>query len=198
MERAAAMLGLIMALMSECSGQCLDSSTVNIYTELKELRLMVGELTGRLDATQKELEQERAAKRVAFTASMLSSEDRNHGPFDRETNLIFEKVITNVGNAYNANTGVFTAPVKGLYYFRYSGRATSSKDMGLSIFKGSSRIVSSYDHHSGDTNDSISNGVALELDIADVVYMRLWINSWIFVDRRYNYCTFSGFLVSPM
>ena len=70
--------------------------------------------------------------------------------------------------------------------------------MGLSIFKGSSRIVSSYDHQSGDTNDSISNGVALELDVGDVVYMRLWINSWIFVDRRYNYCTFSGFFVFPI
>ena len=44
-------------------------------------------------------------KRVAFTASMLSTVNRNHGPFDRETNLIFEKVLTNVGNAYNANTG---------------------------------------------------------------------------------------------
>ncbi|XP_012680903.2 cerebellin 11 [Clupea harengus] len=197
MERTAVIL-VLMSLTCMCSGQRPEFFSVDIYSELKALRSLVGEISARLNATQRELEQERADKRVAFTASMLSTVNRNHGPFDRETNLIFEKVLTNVGNAYNANTGVFTAPVKGLYFFRYSGRAFSGKDMGLSIFKGSSRIVSSYDHQSGDTNDSISNGVALELDVGDVVYMRLWINSWIFVDSRYNYCTFSGFLVFPI
>ena len=29
----------------------------------------------------------------------------------------FDEIITNIGNAYNATTGLFIAPVDGLYYF---------------------------------------------------------------------------------
>ncbi|KAL2079177.1 hypothetical protein ACEWY4_024921 [Coilia grayii] len=191
---------VLMSLMCTCNSQSSESGAVNIYTELKELRSLVEDLTTRLSTTQAELEQERTAKRVAFTAAILSPTNSNqhHGPFNQETKLIFPKVITNVGNAYDSNTGVFTAPVKGLHYFRYSGRAFSGHDTGLSIFKGGSRIVSSYNYQSGDTDDTVSNGVALELEAGDTVYMHLWINSWISTDYRYSYCTFSGFLVTPM
>ncbi|XP_063043375.1 cerebellin 11 [Engraulis encrasicolus] len=206
MERAVVIL-LLVAWMhtshgctqgSESRDQC---SSVNIYTELKELRSLVQGLTTRLDATQAELELERAAKKVAFTAAILgaTSSNSHHGPFNAETNLIFPTVITNLGNAYNADTGIFTAPVKGLYYFRYSGRAFQNYDMGLSIFKGSSRIVSSYNYNSsGDRDDTVSNGVVLELEVGDPVYMHLWINSWISTDDRYKYSTFSGFLLTPL
>ncbi len=93
---------------------------------------------------------------------------------------------------------MFTAPVKGVYYFRYSGSAFSSHDMGLSIFKGTARFVSSYEYNSAERNDQISNGAVMELDVGEEVHMRLWIRSWIFVDRRYNYSTFTGYLLYPL
>ncbi|XP_063042907.1 complement C1q-like protein 4 [Engraulis encrasicolus] len=204
MEKEVVIL-LLVTLMYTCNGQGSESgdqcSTVNIYTELKELRSLVQGLTTRLDATQAELEQERAARKVAFSAAILgpNRSSLHHGPFNVETNLIFPTVITNLGSAYNADTGIFTAPVKGLYYFRYSGRAFSSENMGLSIFKGSTHIVASYNYKSsGDGDDTVSNGVVLELEVGDPVFMRLWINSWISTDDRYKYCTFSGFLLTPL
>ncbi|XP_048041354.1 cerebellin 11 [Megalobrama amblycephala] len=93
--------------------------------------------------------------------------------------------------------GVFTAPVKGVYYFRYSGSAFASHDMGLSIFKGTSRFVSSYEYNSGERNDQMSNGAVMELDVEEEVHVRLWVRCWIFVDRRYNYSTFTGYLLYP-
>ncbi|XP_016300702.1 complement C1q-like protein 4 [Sinocyclocheilus anshuiensis] len=129
---------------------------------------------------------------------MSATESTNRGRFSTENKLIFDKVLTNIGNAYDPITGVFTAPVKGVYYFRYSGSAFSSHDMGLSIFKGTTRFVSSYEYNSGERNDQMANGAVMELDVGEEVHMRLWIRSWIFVDRRYNYSTFTGYLLYPL
>ncbi|KAL0970098.1 hypothetical protein UPYG_G00237110 [Umbra pygmaea] len=187
-----------------------EGSVVNIYTELKELRSLVGELSTKLNKAEADLKEQRALveelrrekdeqPKVAFSASLLSSESKHHGPFNDETNLIFGKVLTNVGNAYNSATGVFTAPVRGVYYFRFTGNYFVGHDMGLSIFKGSQRMMSVYEYHSsGESNDHASNGVTLELEKGDVVYMRLWINTWVFIDGRYDYCSFSGFLLFPL
>ena len=43
---------------------------------------------------------------MAFSASLFNTEKWTHyGPFDSETRLVFEKVTTNVGNAYDNTTG---------------------------------------------------------------------------------------------
>ncbi|XP_010864239.1 cerebellin 11 [Esox lucius] len=187
-----------------------EDSVVDIYTELKELKYLVGELSSRLNTAEAAVTVQRALvedlkkeykerPKVAFSASLLSSESKQHGPINAETKLVFGKVLTNIGNAYNSTTGLFTAPVRGVYYFRFSGNGYAGHDMGLSIFKGDQRMMSVYEYHSsGESNDNASNGVTLQLDQGEVVYMKLWINSWVFLDGRYDYCSFSGFLLFPM
>ncbi|XP_060591223.1 complement C1q tumor necrosis factor-related protein 3-like [Ruditapes philippinarum] len=49
---------------------------------------------------------------VAFTAGVSSQNLNNLG--DHQT-IIFDNVITNIGNAYHPHTGIFTVPVKGAY-----------------------------------------------------------------------------------
>nr|XP_046185735.1 complement C1q-like protein 2 [Oncorhynchus gorbuscha] len=185
-------------------------SVVNIYTELKELRSLVGELSTKLHTAEADLKEQRAMvdklnkereeqPKVAFSAALQSPESKHHGPIDAETNLIFGKVLTNIGSAYNPITGVFTAPVRGVYYFRFSGNGFAGHDMGLSIFKDGQRMMSVYEYQSsGEQNDHASNGVTLQLEKGEGVYMRLWINTWVFIDGRYDYCSFSGFLLFPM
>ncbi|XP_016366770.1 cerebellin 11 [Sinocyclocheilus rhinocerous] len=202
---------VLILILSSCMAQDEDIMTpvVNIFPELKELKASINRLTTDLNTANNELAEQKSliqelqkqikeSPKVAFTASMSATESTNRGPFSTETKLIFDKVLTNIGNAYDPITGVFTAPVKGVYYFRYSGSAFSSHDMGLSIFKGTTRFVSSYEYNSGERNDQMANGAVMELDVGEEVHMRLWIRSWIFVDRRYNYSTFTGYLLYPL
>ena len=44
-------------------------------------------------------------KQVAFSASLLASGHGTLGPFNTHTNLVFRHVVSNIGNAYNPNTG---------------------------------------------------------------------------------------------
>uniref|UniRef100_A0A8C2ICZ9 Cerebellin 11 n=1 Tax=Cyprinus carpio TaxID=7962 RepID=A0A8C2ICZ9_CYPCA len=184
---------ILILILSSCMAQDEDIMTpvVNIYSELKEIKELA-EQNSLIEELQKQI-------KVAFTASMSATESTNRGPFSTETKLIFDKVLTNIANAFDPVTGYFfTAPVKGVYYFRYSGSAFSSHDMGLSVFKGTTQFVSSYKYNSGERNDQMASGAVMELEVGEEVHMRLWIRSWIFVDRHYNYSTFKGYLLYPL
>ncbi|XP_078312699.1 complement C1q tumor necrosis factor-related protein 3-like [Crassostrea virginica] len=67
-------------------------------------------------------------RKVAFTAAVTSpSNTWNSG------NLIFNRIISNLGNGYNRRTGVFTAPVAGTYVFYVSVNEYSKLGIGLEI-----------------------------------------------------------------
>ncbi|XP_076597577.1 uncharacterized protein LOC143327223 [Chaetodon auriga] len=65
------------------------------------------------------LKRDGEVKQVAFSASLLASGSGHVGPFNIHTPLVFGHVVSNIGNAYNPNTGMFTAPVRGAYRFEF-------------------------------------------------------------------------------
>uniref|UniRef100_A0A8C6UJ35 C1q domain-containing protein n=1 Tax=Neogobius melanostomus TaxID=47308 RepID=A0A8C6UJ35_9GOBI len=134
---------------------------------------------------------------VAFSASLLASGHGHTGPFNTRTTLVFRGVVSNIGNAYNPHTGIFTAPVRGAYHFEFyvfgsggsPGSVVGLTKNGEHIFLG--QQVQSTGWGSG------SNGATLLLEAGDVVFLRLWPDRRIYDDpSRYN--TFSGHLLFPM
>ncbi|XP_041921507.1 complement C1q-like protein 2 [Alosa sapidissima] len=145
-----------------------------------------------------ELRREREERRVSFSASLLASGAGDTGPFSVATPVVYRHVFTNVGNAYNPNTGVFTAPVRGVYHLVLfvAGSGHASTRTGVSLHKNGEHVVLAYGHHTSGY-EKVSNGASLLLEVGDVVYVKLWPNSWVH-DSQNHHTTFSGHLLFPM
>uniref|UniRef100_A0A3Q2DNV8 C1q domain-containing protein n=1 Tax=Cyprinodon variegatus TaxID=28743 RepID=A0A3Q2DNV8_CYPVA len=131
-------------------------------------------------------------KRVAFSASLLASGSETLGPFNSHVPLIFRHVVTNIGNAYNPNTGFFIAPLRGAYHFAFKVGANghSSNASGAVLVKNGEHIFIAYEHQVNGFGSS-SNGVTLLLETGDVVFLRHWENTRIY-DNPNHHTTFSG------
>ncbi|CAJ1085920.1 complement C1q-like protein 3 [Xyrichtys novacula] len=132
--------------------------------------------------------------KVVFSAT-LGGPGRNIGPFNTYTTLIFRRVITNIGNAYNAATGIFTAPVAGVYYFSMFLHAGGFRTGAMLLFKNSKLMLQIYEHPSNsDRSDNGGNAGFLLLQRGDQVYVQLPVGSHVWAN---NYSTtFSGFLAN--
>ncbi|XP_035764785.1 complement C1q-like protein 4 [Neolamprologus brichardi] len=133
---------------------------------------------------------------VAFSASLVNTslEWRFQGPHDTDTRFVFEKVTTNNGNGYNANTGIFSAPIKGLYYIRFTGLTGNSKSMHAALMKNGENMFAVQD--TVGPHSSTSNDMTLVLEQDDRLWITLLKNSSIFDQGRLS--TFTGFLVFHM
>ncbi|KAL1006076.1 hypothetical protein UPYG_G00067530 [Umbra pygmaea] len=134
--------------------------------------------------------------KVAFSAALGISAG-NIGPFNTETTLVYKKVFTNIGNYYNSSTGIFTAPVKGVYHFTFHCHTYNGIRGYIFLYKNGVAMAATADQPtSGDPADNGSNGLVLMLEVGDEIYMRLPINSWIYDDNDgYNLSTFNGILL---
>ncbi|XP_041922045.1 complement C1q-like protein 2 [Alosa sapidissima] len=176
-----------------------------VIQELKEKQeeqaAAVRAVGGRVNLTGsqvEELRREREERRVAFSASLVASEDVTTGPFNTHTNLVYRHVLTNIGNAYNPNTGAFTAPVRGVYYFDVFvfGNGHASTPTGVSLHKNGEHVVLAYS--AGNVRHvAASNGASLLLEVGDVVYLKLWHHAWV-RDNPNHHTTFSGHLLFTM
>uniref|UniRef100_A0A3B5R8P7 C1q domain-containing protein n=1 Tax=Xiphophorus maculatus TaxID=8083 RepID=A0A3B5R8P7_XIPMA len=137
------------------------------------------------------------SKQLAFSASLLASGSGYTGPFNTDITLIFRNVVTNIGNAYNPNTGLFTAPVRGVYHFDFHIHGHGSTNPTSAVLvKNGEQIFTSWTHQPAGAQKA-SNGVSLLLEIGDVVFLRMRANSRIY-DNTDNHTTFSGHLLFTM
>ncbi|XP_073325544.1 complement C1q-like protein 2, partial [Pagrus major] len=144
------------------------------------------------------LKRDGEVKQVAFSASLLASGSGTVGPFNTHTPLVFRHVVTNIGNAYNPNTGFFIAPVRGAYHFEFYifGWGHASHPSAAALVKNGQHIFMAYEHQPSGGAKS-SNGVTLLLEVGDVVFMRHWANTRIY-DSESRHTTFSGHLLFTM
>uniref|UniRef100_A0A8C6SX91 C1q domain-containing protein n=1 Tax=Neogobius melanostomus TaxID=47308 RepID=A0A8C6SX91_9GOBI len=174
---------------------CCDVSVAMAVGALNE---KVANLMGKMTQMENELTELKSitqgAPKVAFSAALYASGSGNTGPFNTNTPLKYKKVFSNIGSNYNPATGLFTAMVKGVYFFRFSMHNTHSPNSVVSLVKNDVRIVSVWDADKSDGNDIGSNAAVLHLEVGDTVYVQLHENRMVY-DSGLNYNTFTGFLL---
>ncbi|KAL3059492.1 hypothetical protein OYC64_014159 [Pagothenia borchgrevinki] len=170
----------------------------------QQLQVQAAELISvkaRSNVTENQVEalrRDAEVKQVAFSASLLASGEGTIGPFNTHTNLVFRNVFSNIGNAYNPNTGFFFAPVRGAYHFEFyiGGYGHSSHGSCAALIKNGEIVCMAYEHQTSGFAKS-SNGATLLLEVGDVLFLRLWGNSKIYDDANHH-STFSGHLLFTM
>ncbi len=97
-----------------------------------------------------------------------------------------------------SDTGIFTAPMKGVYVFRVFSKAYGSQSKGVSVglFKNGQCEISTYAQQDSGFISS-SNGVSLLLEKGDEVRVNLFPDFGLF-DNEFHHSTFSGHLLFPM
>ena len=130
---------------------------------------------------------------VAFSASLAFQ-------FEGETGdtITFGEVETNIGEAYDAQTGVFTCSVPGVYFFSVSITSLAATTRPWAdLKKNGNRLLGVYDNHPSYHHQS-SNSVITILAEGD----RVWLESrksGASIDGNDNkLSTFSGFLIREM
>ncbi|KAK2833181.1 hypothetical protein Q5P01_017070 [Channa striata] len=160
-------------------------------------------LEAKLQTTEKEVLELRsligASPQVAFSAALRESGSGDIGPFTTATPLQYKRVFSNTGSSYNPATGIFTAIVKGMYFFRFSmfNNLSTVPNSVVSLMKNGQRLTSVWDTSGNDSHDMGSNAVVIPLSVGDNVYVELQENRIVYDDGM-NYNTFSGFLLFTM
>nr|ABF00124.1 sialic acid binding lectin [Helix pomatia] len=133
-----------------------------------------------------------ALKTIAFSAAI----DREQ-TFDANQVVIYDIVITNHGNAYDNSTGLFTAPVDGMYSFQLNLLTIKEKEGWLELVHNGQLKVSVYAKQDS-TYDSSSNSVIIKMKEGDRVNVRAHKKSGLFGRDDELYNTFSGHFLSGL
>lgn len=125
---------------------------------------------------------------MAFTAAVkYASTSWNNGT------LVFNAVLSNIGNGYNPKTGVFTAPIDGTYVFYVAAVEYEKQHLRLDILINNVKKVQLIGHLSADYQTG-TNMV--------VQYLKKGDNVWVAYKHGKGYysesipmTTFSGFMI---
>ncbi|XP_078020600.1 complement C1q subcomponent subunit B-like isoform X1 [Epinephelus lanceolatus] len=166
-------------------------------TRLKDSETRLKDSESRLKNSENQLLELRNKERTKVIFSAATGGGQAIGPFNTDKTLIYRTVITNIGDAYSPHTGVFVAPVAGVYYFTIFYHAQGLLHSRLWLFKNKQHMLTTNDHQTNaDGADNGGNAVFMQLQLGDQVYVLMDKGSHVWGTDYHT--TFSGFLVTQM
>ena len=136
------------------------------------------------------------AHQVYFTVG--NSQTLNNLPAGRI--LVFDKVITNKGGAYNPTNGAFVAPFDAVFAFSWTIVVHTGNKINVFLMRNgnSQGLAQAADGSTGIQNGGGSNTLILELKAGDIVHLE--VDSWGSTFSRqvfgHGHSSFSGWLLS--
>ncbi|XP_069125520.1 uncharacterized protein [Argopecten irradians] len=110
--------------------------------------------------------------------------------------IIFDKVVTNVGNAYDLQSGTFRCAVSGIYVFNVHLLALPGQDVDVKLVKNGSVVGYVYAGGESGTFDHGGNTAIVELAEGDSVWVQNeYTQHGTTID--FFYTSFSGFMLYP-
>ncbi|XP_013398186.1 complement C1q tumor necrosis factor-related protein 6 [Lingula anatina] len=110
--------------------------------------------------------------------------------------IIYDAVILNEGHAYDEATGIFTAPMSGVFVFHFHAINYHTKRLYLWLVHNGKRINSGYAHPTQHYATG-SNSAALHLTEGDRVWIELENGYGLHNHPGENHSTFTGYLLYP-
>ena len=122
---------------------------------------------------------------IAFTVS------RQHtGQRLMNTKVMYDKVLINVGNAFDPQTGEFTCPRGGVYVFTWSTLSdTDIKHCNVYIYRNGIPSLMAFAYEANGVLEAASNTEIFHLDQGDTVWIQTTTCEYF---HGYPYTAFSG------
>lgn len=107
--------------------------------------------------------------------------------------IVYNTVITNIGNSYDSNFGVFKAPFPGYYEFVATISAYTGYYVDVEMVLNNRMLCRA---HAGAPNMDVGMCIAMvHLNIDDDVFVRHYNGRGTYIYGGYNYPSFSGHLI---
>uniref|UniRef100_A0A8C6SJ73 C1q domain-containing protein n=1 Tax=Neogobius melanostomus TaxID=47308 RepID=A0A8C6SJ73_9GOBI len=180
-SRVEILLHVLALSLLEC-----DQETVKL-SENSALRSQLTAFESRMAQVEKTLQ-----PKVAFSVGLTSS--GLVGPYNAMKTLVYNKIFSNIGGAYNPAKGIFTAPVRGVYYFTFTGFNNHHTPGGMMMYVGN-KMLSFPQSRVSET--FFSNAVTRQMSEGETAWVRLPAGYSLY-DDGHHYCTLTGFLLYPV
>lgn len=141
-----------------------------------------------------------AASRSAFSVALYNEDElRCFGSFRDDKIITYSHIFMNLGNGYNPQTGIFTAPRSGVYSLAltvYSDAGSPGNTLAAcaALQVNGKNVAEPREKNMQDQEDSATIVAAVQLNAGDEVSVNLPIGCFL-CDNKSHYNTFSGFLL---
>ncbi|XP_076100842.1 cerebellin-1-like [Mytilus galloprovincialis] len=127
-------------------------------------------------------------------AAFLARLENNLSSLSKHSTLIFQTVLTNIGDGYNPSNGVFTSKRKGVYFFSWSTLTKIGNMFPTEIVLNGNQVGvknHGYGNRHSDRNQPSTQNAVVAMQNGDRVWIRASINNgYCFADQ---WTSFSGF-----